>query len=236
MTVQEYLQLKRKKNNLLASKGLKDLSDEKKKSIETNLQNVTKAIEAAEKSDEIIIGYKQILNRKIRLQQQIGSWKYYKKDTSKLEEQLLSITSRISEIESTQIPKEYIIPKTSHEETTIKISQDQPPMFTTTQTNSHISISSVNTKITPSYYIINLAWTRITKEIQEPVKLFLNMSNHMSINETPNTISWKYSYDTVEEKAQAKALQTCSSHLLQVMKNALNVSSDAEIFGKIQKY
>ena len=65
MTVQEYLQLKRKKNNLLASKGLKNLSDEKKRSIETNLQNVTKAIEVAEKSDEIIIGYKQILNHKI---------------------------------------------------------------------------------------------------------------------------------------------------------------------------
>ena len=41
MTVQEYLQLKRKKNNLLASKGLKNLQDEKKMSIETNLQNVT---------------------------------------------------------------------------------------------------------------------------------------------------------------------------------------------------
>lgn len=240
MTVPEYLQLKRKKTNLSTTiKGLKNPSPEKMTQIKTNLQKTIDAIAVAEKSDEDIINYKQILKRKIRLQRQISSWKKYKKDTSKLKEQLSSLSQRILEMESAQIPihtTENIIPKTLTEKTVIRIPQDPTPSFTTAQTRSHISVSLVNTKTPPTYYIINLAWTHITKEIQNPVKSFLNMSNYMSVSETPNTITWKYSYDTTEEKAQVKAMQTCSAHLLQVMKDILNDSSDAEIFGKIQKY
>lgn len=230
ITVYDYKRLKTKKINISTSiKSSPDKNSTKVITLQARLKEINQQIADAEK-EQAIIEYLNILKRKTRLQKQIGSWKRHKKDPTKMEEQLESLLERITEMES---PLTTNLPQS----TTQQIVQVQKPTVT------------VNAPTESTYYIINLAGSKgISGQIVESVKQFLSMSNHIEFNKFDDTTStsaggrdsfmftWKFSYDTVEEQAQVKALRICAVHLIDTLKSWSSDETDAEVFGKIQQY
>lgn len=230
VTVKEYLQLKTRLTNLNCSaKTVK--SKERAEAIQKTITEVSEQIKYAETQEDVTT-YLALLKKKQRLQQTIGARKYYNKDVSQLESQLNDILHQIDILKEVPLPDlkpvQLNTPTNNSNELLDRLEQSVSKL------ESILSISSAESN---DYYIINLAWTMVTDSIMDPVVEFMKMTNYISMNETANTISWKFAYDTIEEKAQAKSLQMCASHLLEVMKKAhSHWQSDAEIFGKIQHY
>lgn len=226
MNVASYLNLKKKRNNVadrlrlarrLRRRANIDTPDEKEKAFEQVLANYEKQIKEAENTDSVK-EYLNLIKRKARLSQQKALNERRGKDIMKIIEQ-------INELQNKIIIFEQVEPDEQVQKTTSRIPQQTPQPI----------IAQPKELV---YYIINLAWTSITDSIQGPVAEFMKMSNHISVTESPNMITWKYPYDTIEEMAQVKALQMCASHLLEVVKKSVGDTwkSDAEVFGKIQKY
>jgi protein subunit release factor A len=242
ISVHDYNLLKDKKYNLIQNIKYSDAKSEKIAEYKSQLNKVEEDIIKAEKQDNIA-HYLDLCKRRIRLQQTIGSWKYYKKDTSKLEESLKVVQQEIEMLESvtyhhvspvvTEPPQSQqsvnpILEKLGEKLGEILGKLDAPQL---TQTSE------------PTYYIINLAWSKGQgNEIINTVRDFLNMSNYiesyseMSDERDEHVISWKYTYDSLEERATVKAIRMCAGHLLDTLKNWKPGVTDAEIFHKLQKY
>lgn len=217
-TVYEYIRLKKRRVNMKTN--IRSLPEDSKR---FKLYK-TKIVEIAEQLDELkheenIAEYLRMCDRRANLKKQISCWKHYGKDASKLENQYEILNAKIISLEETDDPAKNI----SETETINVINASETVKLTPTPD--------------PTYYIINLAWTRIPFDISTAIKEFLCMSSYMGIEETANTISWKFSYDTIEEQANVKSLRICACHLLDVLKKLCQTEpTDAEIFGKIQKF
>lgn len=243
ITVQEYIQLKAKLSNLKGSvKSIKS----KARLLSTNniISEIQRQIDDAEKQEDVV-KYLALSDKKRKLQRYISNQKFNKKDTTRLESQLQEVNAEMDELKNVKPSKSA--------ETQVRISTPtltpiSKPVVTPATNITPSAIEKLDNIIakmekllpTPTdgtYYIINLAWTSISDAIKSPVMEFLNMSTHISIEESPNMVVWKFHYDTIEEKTMVKSLQTCASHLLNVMKKTYSTDqSDAEIFGKIQQY
>lgn len=247
ITVQEYIQLKAKLSNLKGSvKSIKS----KARLLSTNniIAEIQRQIDDAE-TQEDVVKYLTLADKKRKLQRYISNQKFNKKDTTRLESQLQEVNTEMDELKNTKSSKSAEIPVRVSTPTLTPISR---PVATPAVTPAiNIAPSAIEKldniiakmeKLLPTptdgtYYIINLAWTSISDAIKSPVMEFLNMSSYISIEESPNMVVWKFHYDTIEEKTMVKSLQTCASHLLNIMKKTYSTDqSDAEIFGKIQQY
>lgn len=229
VTVKEYLQLKTRLSNLRCSeKTVK--TKERAEYIKKNIADITEQIKIAETQEDVTT-YLSLIKKKQRLQQTIGSRKYYNKDASQLEEQLDDILHQIDILKEVPLPKSNQV-NTTHINSNELLDRLEQSI---TKIESTLSISDGKSN---AYYIINLAWTSIIDSVQNPVIEFMKMSNFISVTESANMITWKYSYDTIEERAQVKSLQVCASHLLEIVKKMFSDSwkIDAEIFGKKQQY
>ena len=247
ITVQEYIQLKAKLSNLKGSvKSIKS----KARLLSTNniISEIQRQIDDAE-TQEDVVKYLALSDKKRKLQRYISNQKFNKKDTTRLESQLQEVNTEMDELKNTKTSKSV--------ETQVRISTptltpiSRPVATPVVNSAANIAPSVIEKldniiakmeKLLPTptdgtYYIINLAWTSISDAIKSPVTEFLNMSSYISIEESPNMVVWKFHYDTIEEKTMVKSLQTCASHLLNIMKKTYSTDqSDAEIFGKIQQY
>lgn len=243
ITVQEYIQLKAKLSNLKGSvKSIKS----KVRLLSTNniIAEIQRQIDDAE-TQEDVVKYLALSDKKRKLQRYISNQKFNKKDTTRLESQLQEVNTEMDELKNTKTSKSVETQARISSPTLTPISR---PVATPTINITPSAIEKLDNIIakmekllpTPTdgtYYIINLAWTSISDAIKSPVMEFLNMSSYISIEESPNMVVWKFHYDTIEEKTMVKSLQTCASHLLNIMKKTYSTDqSDAEIFGKIQQY
>lgn len=240
ISVYDYILLKVKKYNLTQNLKYADTKPEKINEHKAQLDEVEEAIREAEKQDNIV-HYLNLCKRRIRLQQTIGSWKYYKKDTSKLEESLKSVQQEIEMLET--VTYHDVSPVSSE-------SPQQPTDSAKDQVAEKLDeiLGKLNTpQLTqvsePTYYIINLAWSKGQgNEIINTVRDFLNMTNYiesyseMSDERDEHVITWKYSYDSFEEQTTVKAIRMCAGHLLDTLKAWRSGITDAEIFHKVQKY
>jgi len=238
ISVYDYTLLKVKKYNLTQNIKYSDAKPEKINEYKSQLSEAEEAIRAAEKQDNIA-HYLDLCKRRIRLQQTIGSWKYYKKDTSKMEEALDAVQQEIEALES--VTYHNVSPATS-----------EPPQPQQSNTDIEKKLDEILDKIQtsqltqasePTYYIINLAWSKGQgNEIINAVRDFLNMTNfiesysEMSDERDEHVISWKYAYDSLEEQTTVKAIRMCAGHLLDTLKTWRSGITDAEIFHKVQKY
>ena len=238
ISVYDYNLLKDKKYNLVQNIKYSEAKPEKINEYKSQLSKIEKDIQEAEKQDNIT-HYLDLCKRRIRLQQTIGSWKYYKKDVSKLEETLKSVQQEIETLESVIYHNVQPIssepPQTQQSNTDIEKKLDE--------ILNKIQASQLTQVSEPTYYIINLAWSKGQgNEIINAVRDYLNMTNYiesyseMSDERDEHVFSWKYSYDSFEEQATAKAIRMCAGHLLDTLKTWRSGITDAEIFHKVQKY
>jgi len=255
ITVPEYNRLKDSKYNLTQNIKYSEAGPEKIAELKRKLNEVEKKIAEAEK-EENIQHYLDLLRRKIRLQQTIGSWKYYKKDTTQMEVNLKKIMDEVAELESEKT--HMVVPLGGPliggaKPTSIRMDAeldhpDKQPNCRelVQQILKEIGFTkpeaSVNQGSEPTYYIINLAWSKEENNVINAVRDFLNMSNYiesyseMSDERDEYVMTWKYAYDSIEEQASVKALRMCACHLLDVLKTWNPDVTDAEVFGKAQKY
>ena len=243
ITVQEYIQLKAKLSNLKGSvKSIKS----KARLLTTNniISEIQQQINNAE-TQEDVVKYLALADKKRKLQRYISNQKFNKKDTTRLEFQLQEVNTEMDELKNTKSSKSAEIPVRVSTPTLTPISRPVATPVANITPSAIEKLDNIIAKMekllpTPTdgtYYIINLAWTSISDAIKSPVMEFLNMSSYISIEESPNMVVWKFHYDTIEEKTTVKSLQTCASHLLNIMKKTYSTDqSDAEIFGKIQQY
>ena len=247
ITVQEYIQLRAKLSNLKGSvKSIKS----KARLLSTNniIAEIQRQIDDAE-TQEDVVKYLALSDKKRKLQRYISNQKFNKKDTTRLESQLQEVNTEMDELKNVKTSKSVETQVHISTPTLTPISRPVTTPVVTPVTNITPSaiekldnIIAKMEKLLPTptdgtYYIINLAWTSISDAIKSPVMEFLNMSSYISIEESPNMVVWKFHYDTIEEKTMVKSLQTCASHLLNIMKKTYSTDqSDAEIFGKIQQY
>lgn len=243
ITVQEYIQLKAKLSNLKGSvKSIKS----KARLLSTNniISEIQRQIDDAE-TQEDVVKYLTLADKKRKLQRYISNQKFNKKDTTRLESQLQEVNTEMDELKNTKSSKSIETQVHISTPTLTPISRPVVTPVTNIAPSAIEKLDNIIAKMekllpTPTdgtYYIINLAWTSISDAIKSPVMEFLNMSSYISIEESPNMVVWKFHYDTIEEKTMVKSLQTCASHLLNIMKKTYSTDqSDAEIFGKIQQY
>lgn len=243
ITVQEYIQFKAKLSNLKGSvKSIKS----KARLLSTNniISEIQQQIDDAE-TQEDVVKYLALSDKKRKLQRYISNQKFNKKDTTRLESQLQEVNAEMDELKNAKSSKPV---ETQVHISTPTLTPISRPVATPATNIIPSAIEKLDDiiakmeKLLPTstdgtYYIINLAWTSISDAIKSPVMEFLNMSSYISIEESPNMVVWKFHYDTIEEKTMVKSLQTCASHLLNIMKKTYSADqSDAEIFGKIQQY
>lgn len=243
ITVQEYIQLKAKLSNLKSS--VKSIRS-KARLLSTNniISEIQRQVDDAE-TQEDVVKYLALSDKKRKLQRYISNQKFNKKDTTRLESQLQEVNTEMDELKNVKSSKPVEIQAHVSTPTLTPISRPVATPVTNITPSAIEKLDDIIAKMekllpTPTdgtYYIINLAWTSISDAIKSPVMEFLNMSSYISIEESPNMVVWKFHYDTIEEKTMVKSLQTCASHLLNIMKKTYSTDqSDAEIFGKIQQY
>lgn len=239
ISVYEYNFLKDKKYNLTQNIKYSEAKPEKIAEYKNQLSKVEAEIQEAEKQDNIL-HYLGLGKRRIRLLQTIGSWKYYKKDTSKLEETLKEVQQEINQLET---KTERIVTPTACVPASAPTGTKEPILEKLDEILNKIQSPQLTQVSEPTYYIINLAWTKGQgNEIINAVRDFLNMSNYieshseMSDERDEHIISWKYQYDTPEEQATVKSIRMCAGHLLDTLKTWKSGTTDAEIFHKVQKY
>ena len=244
VSVFEYNRLKDSRYNIQQNIKYSDPSPEKKAELSKQLKQVEQAIQDAEKT-ELITKYLDLLKRKIRLQQTIGSWKYYKKDTTKMEENLATLIKEIEAMEAD--PTQSVAKKPEDLTITQDLSIPKELNDLLHKIAKQLDGKSPSTQVTagsePTYYIINLAWSKDDgRGIVNMVRDFLNMSNYsetysdISDEREEHVITWKFTYDTLEEQANVKALKMAATHMLDTLKTWYTCSADAEVFGKVQKY
>ncbi len=239
ISVYNYNLLKDKKYNLTQNIKYSESNPDKINEHKSQLNKVNETIQEAEKQDNII-HYLDLCKRKIRLQQTIGSWKYYKKDTSKMEEALSEVQQEIEQLET---QTERIETPTVQKPVSTQIETADPVLEKLDEILSKLNTPQLTQVSEPTYYIINLAWSKGQgNEIINAVRDFLNMTNYiesyseMSDERDEHVISWKYTYDSLEEQATVKSIRMCASHLLDTLKTWRSGMTDAEIFHKVQKY
>ena len=239
ISVYDYNFLKDKKYNLTQNIKYSEAKPEKIEEYKSQLSKVDEDIQEAEKQDNII-HYLDLCKRRIRLQQTIGSWKYYKKDTSKLEETLSEVQQEIERLET---KTERIVIPSVCVPASDPIGIKDPVLEKLGEILGKLNAPQLTQVSEPTYYIINLAWSKGQgNDIINAVRDFLNMTNYiesyseMSDERDEHVISWKYAYDTLEEQTTVKAIRMCAGHLLDTLKTWRSGMTDAEIFHKVQKY
>lgn len=205
-----------------------------------NFESIQQQVHDAEQ-DDIISNYISIKTRLTRTKKLIGCWTFYKKDTTKLIEKQRALEEQLAGIMHTNI-----IPSMDQRmQSPVDQQQTQQHYLdeiTQILRNIESKLDKPNINEDHTYYIINLAWSKEDGFIINTVRDFLDMSSHIhtskeeedSRNETMMT--WKYYYDTLEEQSIVKSLLTAADHLLNVLKSRYPGQTDAEVFGKIQKF
>lgn len=237
MTITEYKKLKQR------LRKVEKLP--KNEQIQNNLLELQQQVAAAEKID-IIYKFNFYSTQLTDIKKLIGCWTYYKKDTTKLIEKQADIENKLSAImqqdSSTvqQEPMKKSIAQQTH----------AAPQQTGLEQEVLKMLKQIDSKVTkdsdvvtdPTYYIINLAWSKEDGFIINTVRDFLNMTNHIhSSREVEETrgetmMSWKFNYDTIEERSSVKTTLTAADHLLSVLRSRYPGQTDAEVFGKMIKY
>lgn len=245
MTAYQYTKLKDRRVNVL--QNIKSGSNVVK--WQTELKCIDSTLEEAENDPEIQ-NYKDLIKRKSRLQQTLGSWKYHHKDTTKLEAQIEEITTTISllmEGSQNQPTEPLIIVTPEDRATPIPLqSETTPPDIVNIIKDlfeKHLPPQPTQKASQPTYYIINLAWSKADSDdkVINMIRDFLNTSNwidresNLSEDRGESMLVWKFNYDTIEEQAMVKAIKTCASHMIDTLKK-WSLTTDAEIFGRVQKF
>lgn len=229
MTPYEYKEMKSRKANLYTS--LKKISDKKSARYHSKagiLDKINKQIADAEKEDPEIIAYLNMLKKCSRLRQTLGSWRYHKKDTSAIEAELNELSQKILLLEAAPSCCPIVVTQ-----------QEQPIVQQTTKPEPKVTQSP-----DPTYYIIKLAWSKGTPEdnVIKSVQEFLDMTEYVNTKKIEASdrgeyvYEWSFYYDSTEEQIKVKSLRMCAMHLLNVLKTWAPGVTDAEVFGKIQKY
>lgn len=162
-------------------------------------------------------------------------------DTSEAEKQLAGIQNIITDYEDeaknikltvTQDGVEYVysqnINTTNNKSRKIKT--------VTTPANAINSSEARKPEREINYYILTTAWTTVDNKLLNVIESYIDRSNYINKDKSNNMITWKYNYDTDTEIATVKAIQMGSAHMIDVLRNMFETTSDIEIFGKIQKY
>ena len=214
MTAYQYIQLKNRRISIIHNIH----SGSNTAKWKTELKRIDNTLKEAEEDPEVQ-NYISLTKQKSKLQQTIGVWKRHHKDTTELESQMKAISDSIALL--TTAPRE------SSSESTPTPQPGQKMIHHTS----------------PTYYIINLAWSRadLNDKIINITRDFLNASNwidresNLSEDRGESILTWKFSYDTVEEQATVKAIKMCASHMIDTLKK-WSATTDAEVFGKIQGF
>lgn len=237
MTIAEYKKLKQQLRKV--EKLPKD------EQIQNNLIELKQQVAAAEKID-IIYKFNLYSTQLTDIKKQIGCWTYYKKDTTKLIEKQSDIENKLSAImqQDSSTTQQHPMEKPVVQQIPAAPQQtglEQEVLKILKQIDSKVTQDNT-TAADPTYYIINLAWSKEDGFIINTVRDFLNMTNHIhssrEIEETrgETMMSWKFNYDTIEEKSSVKATLTAADHLLSVLRSRYPGQTDAEVFGKMIKY
>lgn len=238
MTIKEYKELKKQLRKLE-----KLPITEKTKS---NIETIRRQVEQAEQED-IISKYILYSQQLTLIQKRIGCWNYYKKDTTELVENQRSIEGQISNLLQQETGDQHggkmdldmCNPPVRIE--TQQSDQNDEMMSILKRIEKHLDDKQRKTK-DASYYIINLAWSKDDGFIVNTIRDFLNTSNYIhSFAEkeecrNESIISWKFYYDTTEEIASTKSMLTAADHMLSILKSRYPGQTDAEVFGKIQRF
>lgn len=244
MLVFEYNRLKTRECRIIWKIRHSNAGPERMVELKTQLQQVKQAIQDAEKT-EPIIQYLDLLKRKARIRKTMGSWKRHGKDVSKFEESLAVLTKEIEEMEADPTPSVATKPTDLTLTQDLSIPKELNDLLhkIAEQLDEKSSSAQVNAGSESTYYIINLAWSKDDgKGVVNMVRDFLSMSNYtetysdISDEREEHIITWKFTYDTIEEQANVKALKMAAVHMLDTLKTWHSGSTDAEVFGKVQKY
>ena len=217
----------------------------KNEQIQNNLLELQQQVAAAEKID-IIYKFNFYNTQLTDIKKLIGCWTYYKKDTTKLIEKQADIENKLSAImqqDSSTVQQESMKKSVAQQ-------THAAPQQTGLEQEVLKMLKQIDSKVTkdsaivsdPTYYIINLAWSKEDGFIINTVRDFLNMTNHIhSSREVEEArgetmMSWKFNYDTIEERSSVKTTLTAADHLLSVLRSRYPGQTDAEVFGKMIKY
>lgn len=242
MVIDEYIKLKKR------IKKLEKLPIDDPQRQE--LEGCRRTMQVLDKND-IIYNFKRYSMELTHVKKQIGSWMRHGKDTAELIEKQAVIEKKIVDLtmpsmEASMVPME----------TPMENSPEAPKVPPEAPYGTRIDMEvlellrSINEKVTkdsqpsqdPSYYMINLAWSKEDGFIINTIRDFLSMSNYIQSIHEPESVrgetilTWKFYYDTIEEQASVKSTLAAADHLLEVMKSRYPGQTDAEVFGKIQKY
>ncbi len=208
--ISEYKELKKRRVNLKASMSTVKTA-ERRKELENILVDIERKL--CEMSDNITVrDYLSKQKKLCELKKKQGLYNYYKKDTVQLSSAIRELESELVLLEIGKIPIQ------------------QEPEHTEIVKESHSN----------TYYSINLAWSGNNRDVIDAVCGFLNKSSYAELQSDQSDqreehmITWKYFYESNEEKIISKDLYVCASHLLEVLKTVF--PSNAELFGKIQNY
>ena len=233
--VSEYIQLKHKYSNIKTNIGGLRENSSLRTSHENKLKTLKEQINHLEQEDENVKTYIHLKQRCVSLKKKIAINKYYGHTVTSIEDQLNELLIQLQKYEHQDSCEKL---DRDSQKTYRRDNQDSDKNFNkeSSKEPQKISKQKIQIKQDPNYYIINLAWTNTDQKILDHMQRFLNESTYMKYEESANMMTWKFFYDTVEERSLVKSLQISSVHLLKIFKELFDPNSDAEIFGKIQNY
>ena len=223
MTIHEYINLKKQYSSVKHKLGKLNDHSLHYTSYVNRFYELQEILEDVEQNDREISEYVELKKLISDLKRKIGPLKYWGKDSSAEEAQLAEAQEKFNKYETTT---------KKHNETQIK---SAPPSYVI-KDSGDVVVSEPSEDNKSIYYNINLAWYKEERKIIDCVKGFIDRSNYIKFDSSPNTMTWKFSYDTVEEKAVVKALLVGASHMIDVLASVFGTDTDVEIFGKIQNY
>lgn len=235
--VPEYIQLKHKYASTKTNIGGLRENSRLKASHENILRTLKEQINHLEQEDGDVKTYIHLKQRCASLKKKIAINKHYGHSVNSIEDQLNELLIQLQKYELLDSDIDKVTNTLETQETPKSLStNDKKSNKESNKESQKISKQKIQIKQDPNYYIINLAWTNTDQKILDHMQRFLNESTYMKYEKSANMMTWKFFYDTTEERSLVKALQISSVHLLKIFKELFDPSSDAEIFGKIQNY
>ncbi len=223
--ISEYLDLKKQYKSLYHNVMVLPDGSKRKAVYTARLEETDNSISVLEENEDVK-KYHQLKKQIEYLKRKIWSKKRNNQNVESLESDLSKLKSQLLACEEGAETTLASIPTPP-----TRKKKNKP-----TKSTKKTEITNIQTKPEVCYYIINLAWSNTDQKILDYTRDFLNESTYIQYHESANMMSWKFVYDTLEEKSLVKALQISAVHLLKIIKELLDKNSDAEIFGKIQNY
>lgn len=223
MTIREYINLKKQYSSVKHKLGKLDDHSIHYTSYVNKFYELQEILEDVEQNDSEISEYVKLKKLISDLKRKIGPLKYWGKDSSTEEAQLAEAQEKFNKYETAAKKHTDVQTKTYLPSYEIKDSDD-------------VTVSEPGLDNKLIYYNINLAWSKEERKIIDCIKDFIDKSNYIKFDSSPNTMTWKFAYDTAEEKATVKALLVAASHMIDTLVGVFGADTDVEIFGKIQNY